>query len=204
MRNRKAAVVCAVLGCLVFTVAAAFAGEAQKPEGMSEQDYEKMMEKMMAMGQPGPYHDHLKVFEGSWKLTVKHWQGAGEPEISEATARYEWILGGRFLRETVKGTFRQEPFEGNGVLGYDNAKNQYCTVWCDNMGTGFYTSNGTCDESGKVFTFHSTHTNPVTGQDQKGKAVAKVINDDNIVYTMYMIDDAGNEHKSMEITYQRM
>jgi hypothetical protein len=204
MRFRWVIGVCAVAIGAIGVMQPVSAGEKEKGEGAGEQDFQKMMEMMKKMGEPGPYHDHLNVFEGNWKATVKHWRGPGEPEVSEATIKYEWILGGRFLRETVKGAFEGEPFEGFGLIGYDNAKKQYCTVWCDNMSTGIYTSHGTCDDSGKVFTYYSTHTNPVTGEDEKGRSVAKVINDNTFVSTMYGIDEDGNQQNRLEITCNRM
>ena len=67
MKTRRAALLCAVVVCAALVTLPGFAGEKQASEGKGQQDHEKMMEKMIAMGQPGPHHDHLKVFEGARK-----------------------------------------------------------------------------------------------------------------------------------------
>src|SRR5262249_52979692 len=90
---------------------------AAKAAPMSE---DQMMAEMMKLATPGPYHEMLKKFAGSWKTETKMWMGPGEPQVSEGTAEASMILGGRFLKQEAKGNFMGQPFEGFGLTGYDN------------------------------------------------------------------------------------
>ncbi len=163
-----------------------------------------MMEAYMKLAAPGEHHDHLKALAGTWKTTTKWWMGPGEPDVSQGVSKNSWILGGRFLQTDFKTTSGEHPFEGFGLLGYDNAKKQHSSMWCDSMGTMITVSYGTCDDSGKVFTYIATYDDPITGQAQKMKMVTKVINDNKYVFTMHNIDKDGKESKELEVTYVRV
>ncbi|MCH8054006.1 MAG: DUF1579 family protein, partial [Planctomycetes bacterium] len=102
-----------------------------------------------------------------------------------------------------KSRSAEQSFEGFGLLGYDNTKKQYVSVWCDTMGTAVSVSHGTCDDSGKVFTYTSSYDCPMTGQPKNAKMVTKVINDNKHVFTMHNIDKDGKEHLELEVTYVR-
>ncbi len=162
-----------------------------------------MMEAMMKMAEPGEHHEHLKALAGTWKTTTKWWMGPGEPDISQGLAKNTWILGGRFLQMDFKGSSEEHPFAGLGLLGYDNAKKQHVSLWCDTMSTMLSVSYGTCDDSGKVFTYISSYDDPMTGQTKKMRMVTKVINDSKHVFTIHNIDKDGKETQELEVTYVR-
>jgi len=55
---------------------------------------------MQAAGTPGPAHKALDAFVGNWKGEVKCWMDLGsEPNVSQATSKVSWTLGGHFLEE---------------------------------------------------------------------------------------------------------
>ena len=82
-------------------------------------------------------------------------------------------------------------------------KKKYVSVWADNFMSGFMLSEGTCDDSGKVITFHGEYSDPMTGKTQKDKAVFRIINNDKHVFEMYGTTPDGKEFLSLEITYTR-
>jgi hypothetical protein len=43
--------------------------------------------------------------------------------------------------------------EAIGYIGYDNFKEKYIGIWIDSHSTGIYYSEGTVDETGKLFTY---------------------------------------------------
>ncbi len=162
-----------------------------------------MMEAWMKMAAPGEHHDHLKALAGTWKTTTKWWMGPGEPETSQGVSKNSWILGGRYLKMEFKGNSEEQPFEGFGLLGYDNIKKQHTSMWCDTMGTAISVSHGTCDDSGKVFTHVATYDDPMTGQPKTSKWVTKVINDKKYVFTIHNVGKDGKETQELEVTYVR-
>ncbi len=165
--------------------------------------YEEMMAAMAKLATPGPMHDLMKPMMGSWKTTNRSWMTAGEPVVTEGTCENTWIMGNRYMQSEYKGVFDGKPFEGMGLMGYDNQLKEFVSVWCDDMGTGLMMSDGSADPSGKVFTMMSKVPDPVTGKPMNLKMVTKVI-DENQHTTSMLSMRGGKEHLDMEITYTRM
>lgn len=176
-----------------------------KPKGQAPGQGDAMMEAAMKFAEPGKFHAHLKPLAGRWTQSVKMWMAPdAPPQVSKGTSEYKWILGGRFLLQKVKGDVEGQPFEGLGMIGYDNFKKKYTSMWADNMTTGIMTALGTCDDSGKVLTLSGKHDDVFTGTpDQKFKIITRIINKDKHVDEMYMTGPDGKEFKTMEIIYTR-
>src|SRR5262245_42793733 len=68
----------------------------------SQEDMNAMMERMMQAGQPGPKHKELCGLEGKWKAKNTSFM-MGQTEVSDATAEFKAVLGGRYVVETVQG-----------------------------------------------------------------------------------------------------
>lgn len=172
---------------------------ADKPgDGVDPDALVKMFEALAA---PGAEHKNLEFMVGHWKTETKSYFKPGEPEVSEGTATFEMILGGRFLLEKVESEFNGRKFEGGGVFGYDKAKQKYVSVWLDNMGTGIMMSEGTFDDDAKTLSEASEMDTPMG--KLKSRAVYKVVDDDTVVLTAYMTWPGGKEAKVMEVTYRR-
>jgi len=161
-----------------------------------------MAEAMAKLAMPGDKHAWMKGAEGKWKTTVKSWFAPGEPAVSEGTAEMKMVLGGRYLEQRFKTTMMDQPFEGFGLQGYDNAKQTFWSIWIDNSSTGVMMSEGTLDESGKVLTFTGKGPAP-DGTPVDYRMVTKIVDDKSHVFTMYA-NMGGQEAKMMEITYTRM
>jgi hypothetical protein len=136
---------------------------------------------------------------------MKFWMfPGGEPTVSQALAEFELILDGRFVQQTYKCEWMGKPFVGLGIEGYDTFKKKYVSIWMDNGGNAINISTGTADESGKVFTYYGKMDDPMTGEkDKTVKSIARVINDNKVVFEMYDKPAGGPEYKNMEITYTR-
>ena len=191
------------LGLVSGSTVLAAEGETQtKAAPKTDAAHDKMMAEMQKAAMPGPMHEFLKPMAGSWKATAKTWMAPGDPAVSEGACENTWILGGRFLQTAYKGEFGGMPFEGFGLLGYDNQKKEFVSVWVDDMGTGISFSNGSADAAGKVLTLHSTTMDPATGKPVKYKMVTKVSDENQHAMSMITMKD-GKEHTDMEITYTR-
>src|SRR5688572_7867388 len=95
------------------------------------------MEAWLKASTPGEQHKLLSQLTGNWDHTVKWWMSAdGQPEVSKGRTVNGMIMGGRYLKQSATGTSMGQPFEGMGISGYDNTKEQFTSMWIDNMGTG--------------------------------------------------------------------
>ncbi len=183
-------------------------GLAATPSSMSDEnaDMEKMKAEAMAKWQqyatPAEGHKPLQQLVGEWAYTLKYWSSPdATPEESTGENEIDWILGKRFLEMDVDGTSMGQPFNGMGIIGYDNAKKQYVGMWVDTMGTGIMTSTGQYDAATNTFTEKGSFTDPLSGQ-QTFKGVTKIIDKDNFTYDMYILA-GGEEVRVMEIKYTR-
>jgi hypothetical protein len=172
---------------------------------MSEEQ-KAMMERMKEFSTVNEHHDLLKSLVGTWKTTVKFWMDpAGQPEESEGTSEAKMIMGGRFVEQAYNGTAMGQPFEGRGLVGYDNLKKEYTSIWFDNMSTGIMTGAGQYDPATKVMTEEGSMSCPMTQETHRwSKNVTTFTDDDHYTYESFMKDKEGKEFKAMSITYSKV
>lgn len=164
---------------------------------------EAMMAEMAKFAAPGPEHKWLDPLVGKWTMSNKSWMAPGDPHVSDGTAEYTWILGGRFMTYAAKGLMWGQPFEGFELIGYDRRAKNYSAIWVDNTSTALYTiSSGSYDEATKTFTFNAEWPNPMGEGKTPYKMTTKILGPDSHVFTMYDVS-GGNETKMMETTYTR-
>ena len=167
--------------------------------------HDEMMAQWMKVAAPGENHERLKALAGSWKTTVKSWEGPGDPQVSEGTCESMLMMDGRYIKEECSGNMGGMPFSGMGVTGYDNQKKKFVGTWIDNMGTGIMTSEGTWDAAKKTMTFHSKMPDMMdmaSGKMVPIRMTTKIVDNNTHVFTMFE-NRGGKETKSMEITYTR-
>ena len=116
---------------------------ALQPEEMEMPDMEQMMALQMQKSMPGEHHKILKKMEGEWDM-VMTWKAPTGEVVWEATGECEseLILGGRQLVSEVEMESEDGPFEGLGILGYDNIKEEFTSFWTDTMTTGHMAQTG--------------------------------------------------------------
>jgi len=167
-------------------------------------DQEEMMKKMEAAGTPGPAHKALDALVGDWKAEVKCWMDPeGSPEVSHGTAKASWKFNGRFLEEDFRGQMMGKPFTGRTLLGFDNVKQTFNSVWVSDTQTSMFTSEGKGDKGYKVITLEGKSACPATGRkDIPMKTVLRVISPEKHVLEMFD-ESRGENAKTMEITYTR-
>lgn len=177
--------------------------EESKKKPASQHDHDAMMEKFKEFSTPNENHKVLDPLAGDWDYSIKLWMSPdATPEESKGTSNITWIMGGRFIEQKVEGTSMRQPFEGMGIMGYDNEKKQYQSVWIDNMGTGVMTGSGSYDPNTKTLTDQGTFSCPAEGE-KSYRGVLTMIDNDNFTYEWYMAGPDGNEFRAMEIVYTR-
>ncbi len=170
----------------------------------SDSEKQEVQKKMESVGEPGPQHKALEALVGNWKAEVKCWMEPGaEPKISQGTATATMALKGRFLEEEFQGEMMGQPFIGRTLMGYDNVKQTFNSVWISDMQTSMFTSEGKGDTGNKVITLEGKSTCPSTGQtDIPVRSVLRVISPDKHTFEMFNASK-GENVKTMEITYTR-
>jgi len=167
--------------------------------GKSDAEKQEMMKKMEAAGTPGPAHKALEAFVGDWKAEVKCFHEGGAPQVSQGTSKARWTLNGHFLEDEFHGEMMGKPFTGRSLMGYDNIKQTFNTVWVSDMQTAIFTSEGKGENDNKVITLVGKSNCPATGRkDISMKTVFRVLSPDKYVFEMF-----NDNAKSMEITYTR-
>jgi len=176
--------------------------EGSSAAGKSD-DPQEMMKKMEAAGTPGAGHRALEHFVGNWKAEVKCWMEPGSPpNVSSGKAKTSWTLNGRFLEEDFHGEMMGKPFRGRSLMGFDNTKQAFNSVWVDDMHTSMFTSEGKGENGNKVITLEGRSTCAATGRrDIPMKVVIRVINSDK--HTFEMFDGSKGDARTMEIIYTR-
>ena len=103
--------------------------------GMSPEE-KAMMDAMVKAATPGPNHQLLASVAGDWAFKSRMWmKPSAPPSESTGTVSYTTQLGGRFVEGMYRGEMMGMPFEGRGLMGYDNVSGQFQSTWADNMGT---------------------------------------------------------------------
>ena len=154
---------------------------------------------------PGPMHQHLDGLLGEWTLHGKWRESPDGPwEEFEARARREWVLGDRFVKETVESDLDGAPFEATSYLGYDNVRKEYVMVWLENASTGLQLSTGQIDERGRTLTFEGSNSNAATGRRNAWhRSVVSLSEPDRTLYAGFARDESGQEFQNLEMIADR-
>lgn len=163
-----------------------------------------MMQAWEAYMTPGPMHELLAEDAGEWEAEITHWTDPQAPPAkAKGTETCKMIMGGRYLQISFSGEFMGQPYNGMGLMGYDNAKKEFISTWVDDMGSGFMITRGSApEETGKPLKMKGTMVDPMTGKDMKIREVITRIDENNRTMEMYMTHE-GQEMKTMEIKYTR-
>ena len=179
----------------------------KSPEGMPAMSAEEMahMQEYMKLMQPGEAHKHLHYYVGTWDTTTKVWMGGPgkAPMVSTGTSTFKSVLDGHWVKEEHAGSMMGMPYNGMGMMGYDNYKNLYVGTWFSNMGTEMLQMAGARHPKTGVVTMYGTMDEPQLGVH--GRTVKYVMTPtDDDQFTFGIIDlHAGDDYKVIEITYTR-
>src|SRR5262249_35972379 len=125
-----------------------------------------------------------------------------KPEEQKGMSKAHVIMGGRFLQEDVKAKMGKMTFEGMNLVGYDNMKQAYQTVWLDNMANGMMLGEGKMADG--VVKEEGTFSCPMTNDpNRKYRSEMKMLDKNHHTFSMFAADKDGKEFKMMEIAYTR-
>ena len=113
------------------------------------------------------------------------------------------ILGCRYQETVSTATMMGMPFEGHGLLGYDNAKKVFENTWVDNMGSGIMKTSGAWDSTTKSVTLIGKGLDPGTLAEKDFKETFKVMDENTQMMEMFGYGPDGKDFKMMEIKFSR-
>lgn len=198
-----------VLGALVTCLLVSAAATAQdKPPvgtagGMSAEE-KAMMDAMMKAGTPGPNHQMLASIAGDWTYKARMWMNpTAPPTESTGTVSYTSLFGGRYVQGQYRGDMMGMPFEGLGLMGYDNTTGRFQASWIDSMDTMIMYMTGQYDPVAKTITYTGQMDDIVKpGTKVNVRQVIRLVSPDSHVMEWYETRN-GREAKTMEIVYNR-
>jgi hypothetical protein len=170
---------------------------------MTEQE---MMEAWQKAATPRKEHELLATRAGKWAVRMKHWMAPNAPATEgDGTAEIKMIHGGRQMLEDFKGDFMGMAYEGFGMVGFDNFREEYWQTWVDNMGTSLFHLQGSAGTDGNTATLVGTGDQPARKRkDVPMKSTFQFKNNDLFIFETFEADDSGVMFKNMEIEYKRI
>lgn len=161
----------------------------------------EMMETWAKYSNPGEHHQVFSQMAGQWTHNVTMWMAPGAPPMeSTATSESEVEMGGRWLEEEFTGTMWGMPFQGENLLGYDNFREEYVSIWRDNLSTASMITRGTYDPATKTLTMTGSVDDFMSGA--RDVPVRQVITHTDATHStmeMYMPGPDGSEFLGMRI-----
>ena len=191
-----------VCGFVLCSVTALLCGHAlsQDHGDMEPAQMQRMMQLAEALATPGEAHPRLDHSTGACGTTPTM---TGMEPVA-CTQSIKWIIGGRQLHSSFKGTMMGRPFEGFGLLGYDNYKKKYTSVWCDSQSTTLLTSEGLADQTGKVITLYGTMDEWIDGTHDKAvKYVYRIVDKNTYDFEIHDLGIVPGDTKVISMTAMR-
>jgi Protein of unknown function (DUF1579) len=165
---------------------------------------EQMQKNWEAAATPGEAHKKLEAYAGEWTAHAKMWMQPGaDPVESDGTASTAWIMGGRYMEMNMKSTFMGQPMEGRALMGHNNMRQTYESIWIDNMGTGISFMKGKFSADGKTFTYEGKMDDPMTGEKDKLFRFTDTFASKDEIVSIAHDFSGGKEFKMMETVYKR-
>jgi hypothetical protein len=170
------------------------------PKGTTEAE---MMAQWQAAMTPAAGHKRLVPMVGTFRARTEFVMAPGiPPQVHEGTSENRFVLGGRYLEQTYRGTAMGMPFEGIGYTGYDNPSKRHVGTWMDTFGTGLMISVGTGRPTDQKMTFVTEAIEP-SGRKIVFDSIIKVKDRDHHTYEMWTKAPNGKRFRNMLVEYVR-
>jgi hypothetical protein len=157
-----------------------------------------------AWAMAGDQHRVLDYRAGTWAVTVRFFRAEGEPAETAATSTQEWVLGGRYLRDTTRSNWSGAPFEGIGVTAYDVIRRKYVHSWIDNFSTAITVLEGDYDAASGELTFVGESLDPASGKFVRTRWVEQPVDADHWIARAFRRGEDGRERLATECAYERV
>jgi hypothetical protein len=116
-------------------------------------DMAAMMAEMEKLARLGPQHEKLGAMAGDWEYQFRFRMGPDAPWMeSQGRSKVRKVLGGRYVLEETEMEMMGMPMQGMQLLGFDNLKQEYVSLWADTWSTWWVSSRGKERQDGKIET----------------------------------------------------
>ena len=174
--------------------------EKAPPAGLEE-----MMKQAAKFTQPGEQHKLLERFLGKWKTRSRVILPGQESPAEEGTAEGTWIMEGRWLKFSTKGSFFGMPSEGFSIIGYDNFKMSYVVTSVSSMDTAMVRSEGDLTPDGKSLILYGTLDEYLTGENDKMvKTAWRFHSEDKMTMEIHDLPIGEENTKVVEVEFTRV
>jgi len=175
-------------------------GRPAVKKGMSEAE---MMAQWQTAMTPSAGHKRLAPMVGTFRAMTEFVMAPGvPPQVHDGISENRFVLGGRYLEQTYRGTAMGMPFEGIGYTGYDNPSKRYVGTWMDTFGTGLMISTGVGRPSDSKIVFATEAIEP-SGRKIHFDSIITVKDRDHHSYEMWTKAPNGRRFRNMIVTYVR-
>ncbi len=165
------------------------------------------IKELRIKAQPSEAHEKLEALEGEWTIRIQYRRKTDtNPERAVGKAQFRWILGKRFLEQTLQGSGRASSYTGQGIIGYDNVAETYVCTWVDTMNSGITHGKGQLMErDGQlIWQFLTTATDPATGEAKQYETFFRVLDENSLQYILYDTQaETGERVALINIGYRR-
>jgi hypothetical protein len=156
---------------------------------------------------PGEQHAELAKYIGTWTTSTRMLMtipGAPAAEPETGTATFAWLIEGRWVSQRLTSTMMGQPYEGFGIMGYDNFKQRTVGCWVDSMSTVLLTFTGRYNPELGVTLEWGPMDEPMTGEhDKLVRYETRWIDDDTFTFAIHDLDLGPEKSRVLEITYSR-
>lgn len=122
-------------------------------------DGDGLSKRIRAMAEPTENHERLGALVGRWRARgFVRLTPDTNPEMATCQAEYRWVIGNRFVEQTLSCLVVARKLNALGHFGYDNYTQSFVGSWLDNYDTGIKTLEG--ESSGSSIAFRLTHNDP--------------------------------------------
>jgi hypothetical protein len=146
--------------------------------------------------------DLAKTMVGSWNTETSVFVPGQAPIVAKGTAKFDPVMGIRFIRQTCQTEVMGKKVNGEGLIGYNTATKEYECTWIDGTATGITNMTGKKDAKGDIV-FTGQTDSMATGQKATSKLVLHRESKDKMTYTSYEAGSDGKEVKTIEVAYTR-
>lgn len=158
-------------------------------------------EAMPPMPQPTAQHMDLVASAGTYTGTLTSYEAGPEPLSTTCTETVE-AIGSFWTRSTMTCEFMGMPYEGTGIVGYDEASGEYIGDWVDNMAPFYAFMRGKYLADGKTLRMRYSAPDWMSGE-MVPHWIDTVKSENGYTSTFYRGQEDGEHQKAMTIEMTR-
>lgn len=183
------------------------------PIGVAADEGKKDQAAMMAEMQAamklatglGEHHQALADLIGEWDVEIALVMPGVPSQSAPGTAKYAWIIEGRWLGQHVTGTLMGMPYQGFSIIGFDGYAKNHVVASVSSMDTALNVARGVVvDPTNKTSAVYGTLDEYTTGELKKPfKVVTKIQSTDRHVVEVWDLGIGEAGAKVLEFRFKR-